>query len=500
MILRRNNLSTLRNQVVGGVAITAVTRYAGVAIQFVITAILARLLTPQDFGLIAIIMVFINFFNLLSQAGLGPAIVQKKDLSDEHLSTLFYTSIIIGVVFSILFILISPWLSAFYNDERLISLGYFLSLSIFFSTTRTIPEAILQKKLNFFKIGIIAISSSLISGVIGIYLAYSGYGVYALVYQNIISSIIHFFAAYFVCNLKLTVVFKKEAVKKVYSYSLNQLGFNFINYFSRNLDNFLIGKYLGSSALGYYDRAYKLMMFPIQYLTFIITPVLHPIFSRYQDNIHIIRNSYLKMLEVMVFISLPMISFLYVLGEDLIVMIFGKQWIVSVPVFKVLCFLSGLQILTSTTGSIFQSLGRTDTLFKTGIMSTASMVTGIVLGLRYGIIGVAVGYSIGYLAIFFPVFIILFKLLKGGFNIFVKNLFSASLIALVIGFILYLLSINIYLFPSILRVAIITGVGLAVYLIIIRIFKKRLFFQIISLPKMFKGKEGIKKLFSIEEE
>jgi len=266
------------------------------------------------------------------------------------------------------------------------------------------------------------------------------------------------------------------------------------------MDNFLIGKYLGSSALGYYDRAYKLMMFPIQYLTFVITPVLHPIFSRYQDNMQVIRNSYLKMLEVMAFISLPMISFLFVLGEDLIVLIFGEQWIASIPVFQVLCFLSGLQILTSTTGSIFQSLGRTDTLFRTGIMSTTSMVAGIVLGLRYGIIGVAIGYSIGYLVIFFPIFSILFNLLEGGFNIFVKNLFSASLIALVMGFMLYLLSINIYFFPRILRVAIIAGAGLAVYLIIIRIFKKRLFFQIISLSKMFKGKVGIKKLFSIEEE
>ena len=172
-------------------------------------------------------------------------------------------------------------------------------------------------------------------------------------------------------------------LRKIFSYSAYQFLFNVINYFSRNLDKLLIGKYMGMSDLGYYEKSYRLMMLPLQNITQVITPVMHPIFSDFQDDKGKLATSYERILRFLAFIGLPLSVLLFFTAEEVTLIIFGDQWLPSVPVFRILSLSVGIQIILSSSGSIFQAAGDTKSLFVCGLFSSALNVAGMLLGIFY---------------------------------------------------------------------------------------------------------------------
>jgi len=258
-----------------GFLYTAISKYSKVFIGIIIGAILARLLTPEEFGTVALVTVFIGFFGLLGDMGIGPAIVQKKELTDKDLSSIFGLTIIMAFFLSLVFFLSAGLIAEFYDNPVLIPLVRLLSLVIFFNVIQIVPSAINRKKLRFKEMALVTLSIRIFTGAIAIYLAYNDFSYYSLVIQNIISGFLVFLVFFILYPVKFTFFLKWEPIKKIASFSSYQFAFNFINYFSRNLDNLLIGKFLGSAPLGYYNKSYSLMMLPVSNLTHVITPVLH---------------------------------------------------------------------------------------------------------------------------------------------------------------------------------------------------------------------------------
>ena len=172
-------------------------------------------------------------------------------------------------------------------------------------------------------------------------------------------------------------------LRKIFSYSAYQFLFNVINYFSRNLDKLLIGKYMSMSDLGYYEKSYRLMMLPLQNITQVITPVMHPIFSDFQNDKAKLATSYERILRFLAFIGLPLSVLLFFTAEEVTLIIFGDQWLPSVPVFRLLSLSVGIQIILSSSGSIFQAAGDTRSLFVCGMFSSTLNVAGILLGIFY---------------------------------------------------------------------------------------------------------------------
>ena len=291
-------MSNIKSELKKGVGINFIVKYTELFSNIFISAILARLLSPQEFGVVAIVMVFITFFNLLSDLGVGPAVIQDKTLDEKDISNLFIFTGIIGIASGIGFYFFSYFISYFYQNSEYINIGKLLSLSVFLYSKYN-SFSFKSEKEKFKLVGIINILTTLISGAVAIYLAYKGFSYYSIVYRTIFNSFFIFLFNLIYSKIKIYFSFDFSSVKKIFSFSSFQFLFNFVNYFSRNLDSILIGKFMGDTALGLYDRAYKLMLYPVQNLTHVITPVLHPILSEYQNDKDLIYNSYKKVVKIL---------------------------------------------------------------------------------------------------------------------------------------------------------------------------------------------------------
>lgn len=424
-----------------GIFYTGLTKYSGIVISIIIGAILARLLTPNEFGLVALVTVFIAFFNILSDVGIGPAIIQKKDLTKGDQQSIFFITILIGFFLAVIFFLSSNLIASFYSNKVIVSIVKLLSLSVFFSSLKIVPNALLLKKLKFKQVGVITITVQLLSGCVTIYFAYQGYGYFALVYKSIFDSFFTFIFLFGLNPIKLKLSISYVAIKKIFTFSAFQFLFNFINYFARNLDNLLIGKFIGPVALGYYDKSYQLMLLPVHNLTHVITPVLHPVLSEFQNEKNKIYDSYVIVVKLLALIGFPLSVFLWFSANEIIEILFGNQWELSIPVFKILALTIGFQTVLSSSGSIFQSLNRTDLLFYSGLISSVCIGIGVFYGVFIGrtLEDVGLGILIAISLNFFQGF---YLLVKFGFKesyfqflkIFAYPLFISLMLALTLIF------------------------------------------------------------------
>ena len=257
-----------------------------------------------------------------------------------------------------------------------------------------------------------------------------------------------------------------SSIRKIFSFSAYQFLFNMINYFSRNLDKLLIGKYMGMSPLGYYEKSYRLMMLPLQNITHVITPVMHPVFSDYQNDLNRLAVSYEKIIRLLAFIGLPLSVFLWFTAREITLIIFGDQWIPSISVFQILAISVGIQIIMSSSGSIFQASNDTRSLFICGVFSAALNVTGILTGIFFFksleavAWCIAMTFCINFLQCYWQMYRITFH---RAFTQLVRQLLHPLLLSGILFFILYTLNplINTSLLISlILKGAIYVGTGL----------------------------------------
>ncbi|WP_026714545.1 lipopolysaccharide biosynthesis protein [Flavobacterium daejeonense] len=370
---------SIKKQFISGVFFTALTKYLGIIVSLVITGVLSRILRPSDFGLIAIVSVLITFFNLLAEMGIGPAVVQRQDLSKRDYQELFFFTIVVGVVLSLLFIIAAPCIASFYEEDRLVLLCRLLAFGIVLNCVNIIPNALLLKERKFKFIMYRQLLVQLLSGGVGIICALNGLGVWALVIYTLCSGLFVFCFNYFKNPLGISF-FSKQTLQKISKFATYQFLFGFINFFSRNADNLLIGKYISPSALGYYDKSYRLMMIPIENLTHVFSPVIQPVLYEYQDDKVKIFSVYSKLVSILALIGFPLSVFLHFSASELIFIVFGSQWKASVPVFEILALSAGIQIVLSSSGSIFQVANDTKRLFVSGFLSAIVMVSSILVG------------------------------------------------------------------------------------------------------------------------
>ena len=272
----------LKSQLFSGVFYTALAKYSGVVISLVVAGVLARLLSPDEFGIVAIATVIIAFFNLFTDMGVSPAIVQHKTLTREELSDIFSFTVWTGIGISVLFFAASWLIADYYNSDILRTLCQLLSVNLFFASATIVPGALFYRNKEFKFIAVRSFVIQISAGAAAVTAALCGAGLYALIINPIVSSILIFAISYQRYPQRLRLTLGLTVLRKIFSYSAYQFLFNVINYFSRNLDKLLIGKYMGMSDLGYYEKSYRLMMLPLQNITQVITPVMHPIFSDFQ--------------------------------------------------------------------------------------------------------------------------------------------------------------------------------------------------------------------------
>lgn len=406
------------------VAYTAIAKYTTAALQLVFAAILSRLLTPEQYGTVAVINVFVVFFQLFCDMGFGPAVIQDKELTQKQTNDIFSWTVYLGIGLMLLFVAASFPISRIYEDSIYIPLGVILSVSLFLNAMNMIPNAMMLKQKRFRTITFRTVTSHIITSIIAIILAYMGWGVYAIVIQTLLSSLVIFIWNEAKVRLKFVLKPNFTPIKRIWGFSIYQFLSQLLNYFNRNLDQLLIGKYFPKADLGYYSKSYSLMQMPIAYIPGVVGPALHPILSEHQKDQNYIYSAYLRIFKLLSIIGCFVSVWFYYTGGEIILLLFGNQWYPAIQPFKILALSVWFQILTNTIAPIYQSIGNTKLMFKSTFITSSLIISSIVLGCVIGnIVNVAICVSCAYFINFLLTYFILVK--KGfrkSFKGFLGNL------------------------------------------------------------------------------
>lgn len=436
-------MATIKQQMLSGVFYTAIAKYSALAISLIVMAVLARLLCPDDFGTVAIATVFINFFTIFTNIGISSAIVQNKELTRQDINEIYMFTIWTGVALGILFFLAAGFITRYYQDERLRPICQLLSLSLFFASAGTVPNTLFFKDKEFRYVAWRTFIIQLATGVVAIAAALFGAGLYTLLIQPILSNALIYLISLKRYPQKFLWTWGIRSVRKIWAYSMYQFLFNVMSYFIRNLDKMLIGKYIGMAPLGYYEKSYRLMSLPIQNITYVITPVLHPILSDYQKEKEKLAVINERIVRLLAFIGFPLGVLLFFCGRELVLFVFGPQWEASIPAFQILSLSVGFQIVMSSSGSFFQSTDDTHGLFVCGLFTAFATCTGFLVCILFFRTLEAFAYSmlISYFLCFIQCYWQLYRhqFRRSQLHVY-RQLVSPIAVTLLIGGSLYLLS------------------------------------------------------------
>lgn len=376
-------MASIKKEITSGVFWIALAKYSGLFISLGITAVLSRNVTPTAFGTMAVATVILAFLDIFADIGIGVAVIQFKDLTKKQLNTLFMLGCGIGLVLALILFFGANSLAHFYSDPTLIPICQLLCICLIFKALNIVPNGMMLKNKRFKAVSLRTFTLQVMSGAIAIWGALHGWEIYALVVSPVLSSIGVFFFNFYNYPQQFTLNLDWSAIKRVWSYSSFQFLFSFTNYFSRNLDKLIIGKYFSMADLGYYDKSYRLMQMPLQNITFVISPVLHPILSSLQDNKAELGKKNIKLATILSYLSFPIGLLLYFGASEIINIIFGPGWEPAIPVFKILALSIPLQMILSTCGPVFLAAGKSNHLFYTGIINTTLTVVGFMLAALY---------------------------------------------------------------------------------------------------------------------
>jgi len=322
------------------------------------------------------------------------ATVQKDEINHDQISTLFWINVLLSCFLALCILGASPLIAGFYKQPELKTVTAVLSISFFISGLMIQHQALLRRHLKFGALAITQIASQIFTLVVTVILALSGFRYWSLVGGAITNALVGTSMTLFFCPWVPRFIKKGTDARDMLMFGGHLTGFNFINYFARNLDNILIGKFWGPQSLGLYSKAYSLLMLPLQQINSPISAVAIPTLSRLQKEPERYRRYYLGALSLITFITFPFVMFMIVMSGDIIHIVLGEQWIKASPIFSALGLAAILQPVSNTTGWLFISQNRAKHMFQWGLIGGSLTIVSIIIGLLWGAIGVAVSYAL----------------------------------------------------------------------------------------------------------
>lgn len=386
--------SAFRSRTVAALRWSALARVLQQLLQYVSLVLLARRLGPEPYGLVGMVLVFSGFAALLAEFGFGSAIVQDKSLTEDQIVTVFWINLASGLALAAAFLGLAPSIGRFYHAPALVPIARVLSITFLSGTLGIVPRAILQRAMDFRRIALVDVSASILGNATAITLVYLGAGVFSIVVGVVTTSVCTALLLLVSARFRPRARFQPRTVGRVLRFGGNLTGFQLVNYWSRNADNMIIGRTMGTSALGLYSRAYSLMVLPLSQLVAMISSVMFAAMCAIQDDRPRTRSFFLRALGVIAFFSFPMMAGLFVVAEPFVVTVIGPRWIGVVPVLRIFCWVGAMQAIGGPLGWIYTSQGRTDLMFRWGVAAAVALVGAIVVGAAFGsITSVAWAYA-----------------------------------------------------------------------------------------------------------
>lgn len=375
----------LKQKTVSGLTWSFIDNFAKLGITFVIGIILARLLTPREFGLIGMITIFIAVSQSFIDSGFTQALIRKNDCSQKDYSTVFYFNLVVGVFLYIVLFFAAEPISRFFGEPQLKLLVQVLGLGLIINSLTIVQTAILTKRIDFKLQTKISIIASIISGMIGIGMAYNGYGVWSLVVRTLTGFAFTSLLLWLWNKWKPTLVFSKDSFKEMFSFGSKLLLSGLIDTTYRNIYLLIIGKFFSATELGYYTRADQFNKLISQNITSVIQSVSYPVLSSIQDDIPLLRTAYQKLIKSTMLIIFVLMLGMAAIAEPLVLALIGEKWMTSVVYLQLLCFVGMLYPLHALNLNMLQVQGRSDLFLKLEIIKKLLAIPIIVIGILFGI-------------------------------------------------------------------------------------------------------------------
>jgi PST family polysaccharide transporter len=396
------SLPEIKRSSARGGAVTMLAQGAGVVIQLTSTVVLARLLRPAEYGVIAMVAAVTAFAGLFRDLGLSASTIQRKEINDKQVSTLYWVNVAVGALLTLATAGAAPLVAWFYDRPELAPVTVALSFGFLIGSFGTQPGALLNRNMRFGRLAVANLAGAFLSVLLSIGLAVGGMSYWSLVIGSLGGAVLTSLLLNFLSGWWPGLPLRGTGLRAVLRYGANITAFDFANYFHRNLDNVLIGRFWGADVLGLYTRAYQLLMFPIQNLRNPIMAVAFPAMSRLQDQPEHFRVYYRQVTALVAFLSMPLTAFLMVSSHLVIRVLLGPQWLGAVPIFSVLAIVAFIQPSYSLIGVVMLSSGNSRQYLRVGLFNTALYTLGFVIGVRFGAVGLAIGYAIATYLVIVP--------------------------------------------------------------------------------------------------
>ena len=394
--------ATLRSRSVRGGAVALTTQALKFALTMGATVVMARLLTPEDYGLVGMVVVFTGFLAMFNDLGLGTATIQHAHVDHRRVSTLFWTNVAAGAAVAIVTFALAPAIAWFYGDPRLITLTRVISIGFLVAGVTVQHDALLRRQMRFGSLALVDIGALIASIAAAISAAWHGLGYWAVIIGQLTATIARAIGVWAAYRWWPGWPVRRSGIGGMLTFGANLSGFNIVNYLARNVDNLLIGRYAGPGALGLYSKAYHLLLLPLDHVVAPLAAVAVPMLSRLTTSPERYRAAYIRTVEKLAALTMPGVTFMIVCSDWLIEVMLGTQWLEASVMFTFLGIAGLTQPISSSCGWLWTTQGRGAEMLRWGLCGGGLAVLSIVVGLPWGAVGVAASYGISGLVLRAP--------------------------------------------------------------------------------------------------
>jgi O-antigen/teichoic acid export membrane protein len=467
--MTKNNPSLTKRTATGMAWLTGV-QFGRQLLSIISVSVLARRIPPPIYGLMGMAVLVTNLLETIRDVGTGSALIREPELPDDLASTAFWLNCGTGVFVTLLVVALSWPAAHFFHQPEVAIILQFLSVSFFLGALGVVPTAVLNRAMDFRKVAAAQTAGAFCGTCSAIAIALAGGTVSALVSAALVTSFTTTVVVWFLSPLRVRAVFRVYDARRILSFGLHLTGSQVLNYFSRHADNILVGRFLGSGPLGFYQMGYMLMTLPLVNFSNMIAQVTYPALSRFSGDLERFRSAYLRTSSLIALVTFPVMVGLGVTAQPFVRVFLGPKWMPVAGLLMVFGPLGALQSLTSTLNLVYNTQGRTDLLFRWQIFASISYVASFIVGLHWGIMGVAVCYTIVWLLLMVPTFAIPFRLVGITMRAFFRVLWPTAwpTLAMVVVVATWLRGLRwLGIQNSLLQLASAIGIGAAVYIFLI---------------------------------
>lgn len=450
-------------------------------VQFIIQVVLARLLMPEDYGIIAIVMIFISIANVFVQNGFNTALIQKKMIDNIDLSSVFFLNLFVALILYIIIFFVSPFIAKFYDLPIITNVFRILSLTLFFGAINSIQQAIVARKLQFKRYFLSSLVGIIISAFVGIVLAYNNYGVWSLVFQQLSNTLIITIVLWFTVKWRPNLSFSITRVKSLFSFGWKILCSSLIDTIYNNIYDLVIGKKYSSKDLAFYNKGKQFPSVIIQNMNSSISSVMLPVFSKQQDNKDKLKKLMRRSIVTSSYIVFPISIGLIVVAKPLIITVLTEKWINAVVFLQLLAMNYAFWPIHTSNLQAINSLGKSDIYLKLEIIKKILGIIILIITIPMGLIPMAIGQIVtGIISTFINAYPNK-KLLNYSYFEQIKDILPSLLISIMMGLIISL--INLFNFSNLITLILQVIFGIIIYVILSVIFKLDCFLYLFNTWK-----------------